>query len=134
MSNLPTKRRAMAGLVLAAAVSLAILLPIVSTSGSESVREINLVVRDMSFYLDGRGDPNPTIVLRAGERVTVRVRNEDAGMRHDFSIKAWSVGTRMLEDRGEEDAVTFRVPDARGTGTYTCTPHPKMMSGTLRVE
>ena len=36
-------------------------------------REIRLVVRDMNFYLDGRGDANPTLRLRAGEHVR-RVR------------------------------------------------------------
>jgi plastocyanin len=78
--------------------------------------------------------PNPEITFRAGERVRVRVRNEDAGMRHDFTIKAWTVSTKTLADRGEEDVVEFRVPESAATGSYTCTPHPKMMTGTIRVE
>jgi plastocyanin len=109
-------------------------LPMRASSTSSDPRELNLVVRDMTFYVEGQQEPNPTIVLRAGEQVRLRVRNEDAGMRHDFVVRAWTVGTRMLEDRGQEDTIVFRVPDTKGTAAYTCTPHPKMMSGMLRVE
>ena len=105
-----------------------------AASGSADVRDLKIVVRDMTFYLDGQPEPNPTIVLKAGEQVRVHLRNEDAGMRHDFTIKAWDVATRVLEDRGEADTISFRAPAARGETTYLCTPHSKMMSGTLRVE
>lgn len=111
----------------------AALLPMVVVS-VEPVREIDVVVRDMAFYVGDRSEPNPEITVRAGERVRVRVRNQDAGMRHDFSIKAWTVSTKVLEERGEEDVIEFRIPEARGTHTYTCTPHARMMSGTIRVE
>lgn len=121
------------GVAIAAAALLATLLPIVASS-NETVRSMDIVVRDMAFYVDNGSDPNPAITLRAGERIRLRVRNQDAGMRHDFTIKAWTVATKLLEDRGEEDVIEFRVPDERGTLTYTCTPHPTMMSGTIRVE
>ena len=94
----------------------------------------NVVVRDMAFYVDNGSDPNPAIMVHAGEQVRIRLRNQDPGMRHDFTIKAWTVASKMLEDRGEEDVIEFRVPNERGTQTYTCTPHPRMMSGTIRVE
>jgi plastocyanin len=116
-----------------AAVAMA-LLPMLASSSASNVRTIDIVVRDMAFYVGDDRTPNPEIVLNAGERIRFRVRNEDAGMRHDFTIKAWTVATKMLEDRGEEDAIEFRVPDTPGTGTYTCTPHPRMMTGTIRVE
>lgn len=103
-------------------------------SSDVTVRPIEIVVRDMAFYVEGNADPNPVITLRAGERVRIRVRNEDAGMRHDFTVKAWTLGTKLLEHHGEEDVVEFRVPGERGTQTYQCTPHPKMMTGTIRVE
>jgi plastocyanin len=95
---------------------------------------VKLVVRDMAFYVDGNAEPNPTLVLKAGEHVQLHLRNEEPGMRHDFSIRAWDVATRLLEDRGQEDTITFQVPETRGTTTYVCTPHPKMMTGTLRIE
>lgn len=103
-------------------------------SSGVTVRPLDIVVRDMAFYVDGNAEPNPVITLRSGERVRVRVRNEDAGTRHNFTIKAWTVGTKMLDDDGKEDVVEFRVPAERGTQTYQCTPHPKMMTGTIRVE
>jgi plastocyanin len=112
----------------------ATVLPMLAVSTSETPRDINIVVRGMAFYVDNGVEANPVITLRAGERVRVRVRNQDAGMRHDFTIKAWTVATKMLDERGEEDAVEFQVPDSRGTQTYQCTPHPKMMTGTVRVE
>ncbi len=113
---------------------LATLLPMRASSDSAGPRTLTLVVRDMTFYLEGNPEPNPTIVLKAGEQVKLHLRNEDAGMRHDFAVKAWDVTTRVLEDRGEEDTISFRVPDTPGTTPYICTPHAKMMSGTLRVE
>ena len=129
------KGRAVLAITIAALVAAAVtLLPTLVSSSSAEPREIKLVVRDMTFYLEGAADPNPTIALRAGEQVRVRIRNEDPGMRHDFAVTQWKVSTRMLEDRGEEDTVLFRVPDQRGNVTYVCTPHAKMMSGTLRVE
>ena len=119
---------------IAIAATLATLLPMRASSGPSGPRVVKLVVRDMAFYVDGDAEPNPTLTLRAGEQVELHIRNDEPGMRHDFAIKAWDVATRMLEDRGEEDTITFRVPNSKGTTTYTCTPHPKMMSGTLRVE
>lgn len=127
-------RALVAGLIIGIAALAATLLPMVASSDNDQVRDIRIVVRDMSFYVDGGTEPNPTITVRAGQKVRVHVRNEDAGMRHDFAVKAWTVSTRMLEDKGEEDAIWFDVPQQRGVATYVCTPHSKMMSGTLRIE
>jgi plastocyanin len=129
------RNRFFAGLTAVAVVAFAAaVLPMIASSNGDAVRRINVVVRDMAFYVDGGADPNPVIVMRTGERVRVHIRNDDAGMRHDFTIKSWDISTKMLDDRGEEDVVEFRVPDVRGSQTYQCTPHPKMMTGTIRVE
>ena len=112
----------------------AMVLPMLAVSTSDTPRDIDIVGREMAFYVDNGVEANPVIRLHAGERVRVRLRNEDAGMRHDFTIKAWTVATKMLEEGGEEDTVEFQVPDRRGTQTYQCTPHPKMMTGIVRVE
>ena len=129
------KNRIFAGLTAVAVVAFAVtVLPMIAASNSGAVRDINIVVRNMAFYVENSPEPNPIITLRAGERVRMRVRSEDAGMRHDFTIKAWTVSTKMLEGRGGEDVVEVRVPDAPGSQTYQCTPHPKMMTGTVRIE
>ena len=60
-------------------------------------REIRIVARDMTFYLEGQTDPNPTLRLRAGESVRLVLRNDDPGMTHDFAIPDWKAATRRIE-------------------------------------
>jgi plastocyanin len=129
------RNRTIAGGLIIGVIALAVsLLPMMASPADSPVREVRLVVRGMTFYVEGQTDPNPAIALRAGEQVRITLRNEDAGMRHDFAIKAWSIATRTLDDRGQATAITFRVPDEKGTQTYFCTPHSTMMQGTLRIE
>jgi plastocyanin len=97
------------------------------------VREIRLVARDMTFYVDGEKTPNPTLEARPGERIRLVLRNADAGMSHDFAVRDWSVGTRLLDGKGQ-DQIEFTVPDASGSYTYSCTPHAAMMRGTIDVK
>ena len=123
-----------AGAIIGMAALAVTLLPMIASSGRDEVREIRLVVRNMTFYLEGGMAPNPTLTVRAGEQVRLVLRNDEPGMRHDFAVQAWEVGTRMLEDRGEADTVTFRVPAGPGDHVYQCTPHSTMMRGTIRVE
>jgi plastocyanin len=124
---------------IAAAMLLAVaLLPIVGASGdrtaSPAPREIRLVAKDMSFYLEGQSTPNPTLRVRAGEQIRLVLRNETPGMSHDLVITPWQVQTPMLAKNGEEAAVSFRVPDRTGTETYNCTPHAVMMRGSITIE
>jgi plastocyanin len=106
---------------------------IVLSARVPAAREIRLVARDMTFYLEGQAEPNPTLRIRAGETVRLVLRNEDEGMTHDFAIPDWGAATRRL-DGGEEAAITFRVPDRPAPQTYTCRPHSKIMRGTILVE
>jgi len=121
------------GIVLGVLAAAAVLLPRI-VSSREDVRDVTIVVRNMTYYVDGSDVPNPALRFAAGEQVRLTLRNEDSGMSHDFNIKAWSVATKVLEGKGK-DAVLFRVP-SRGAlpTTYTCTPHTAMMSGTVIVE
>jgi plastocyanin len=96
-------------------------------------REIHLVVKDMTFYVEGDTTPNPTLRARAGEHVRLVLRNTDPGMVHDFTIQSWSVGTRLLKGKGE-DSIEFTVPNTRGAHVYSCTPHSAMMGGTIEVQ
>ena len=103
-------------------------------SSRAAVRDVKLVVRGMTYYLEGSTVPNPTLKFTAGEQVRLTLRNEDRGMSHDFSIRDWGVATKVLEGTGQ-DTVTFRVPKRAGKATsYTCTPHTAMMNGSVIVE
>jgi plastocyanin len=87
----------------------------------------------MAFYLDGDfGRPNPAIAVRPGERIRVRVRNEERGVSHDFAVPAAGAATALLQ-WNDADEVIVRVPDTPGAYEYVCTPHRLMMKGTLRV-
>ncbi|MBI4265068.1 MAG: cupredoxin domain-containing protein [Acidobacteria bacterium] len=117
--------------VVAVLIMLVALLPAVS---STPAREVTLVARGMAFYLDG--DPatsNPTLELRAGERVRVVFENTDRGMTHDFAVPALDVAMNLL-DWNERGEVTFTAPDAPGSYEYVCRPHRLMMRGTIRVS
>jgi plastocyanin len=120
-----------------AALIVAALLPIVASSrgtGTASRREIRIVVRDMSFYIEGHDERNPTLRVRAGEQIRLVLRNEDPGMSHDFAVNTWRVMTPLLDAHDAEAVVVFRVPQRRGTYTYSCTPHARIMRGTIQVE
>lgn len=112
----------------------ATLLPMLASSPMDEVQEIRLVVRDMSFYIEGQSQPNPTLTVRPGQKVRLVLKNEDPGMRHDFVVKQWEVATKVLDDRGQEDSITFMAPSSPGEEVYHCTPHAKMMRGTIRVQ
>jgi plastocyanin len=106
------------------------LLPVMTTART---REISLVARDMAFYLNGDfSNPNPQIVVKAGERVRIVVRNDERGMTHDFAVPALGADVDRLEWT-EEGEVTFDVPTAPGTYAYLCRPHMLMMKGILKV-
>lgn len=117
--------------VLLAAVG-AVLLPRI-VSSREAVRDVTLVVRNMTYYVDGENTPNPPLRFAAGEQVRLTLRNEDQGMMHDFSVQSWGVTTKVLDGKGQ-DTVTFRVPRASDSTSYTCTPHSAMMNGTIIVD
>jgi plastocyanin len=111
----------------------AVTLPRIVSSRQE-IRDVTLVVRNMTYYLEGSDAPNPALRFAAGERVRVTLRNEDGGMSHDFTIKTWGVATQVLEGKGQ-NTVTFRVPARSAVQpAYTCTPHTAMMNGTIVVE
>jgi plastocyanin len=125
------------GLVmLATAVAVAVL-PLVTarvlSRPSDNLREIHISVRDMSYYVEGSPDPNPTLRVEAGQRVRIVLSNNDVGMSHDLQIPGWSVGTRLLKGKGT-DTLDFRAPTERGKSSYKCTPHSEMMQGTIEVE
>lgn len=96
-------------------------------------REIHVVARDMSFYVDGAAEANPTLRMRSGESIRLVLRNEDEGMTHDFAIPGIGAATKRLA-AGEEASMAFRAPENRGEQPYTCRPHSRIMRGTILVE
>jgi hypothetical protein len=97
-------------------------------------REITLVARGMAFYLLGDSvTPNPPLILRAGERVRVVLRNDDRGITHDFAFPTADAALDQL-DWNEEGSVVFDVPDTPGRYEYICRPHMLMMRGQIVVQ
>jgi plastocyanin len=109
------------------------IVPRVVSSSWDEVREIRLVARDMTYYVEGQEDPNPTLRLSRGERVRIRLINRDPGMTHDFGVRAWNAATGLVANQGEA-VVELTVPAKSGDASYACTPHGEMMRGTIRVE
>ncbi len=97
------------------------------------VREVTLVIKGMNFYLEGDLEtPNPTIDVKAGERVRVVLRNQDRGMTHDFAIPVLDAALEPIE-WNETGTGVFDVPSQPGMYQYVCRPHSLMMRGTIRV-
>ena len=123
------RRLAIGGVALAAVGLFAIAL----SARDVPTREIRIVARNMTFYLEGSPEPNPAIRVRAGERVRLVLRNDDPGTKHDFVVAAWGVETALLRAR-TETSIVFRAPTEPSTSGYECTPHASMMRGTITVE
>ena len=98
-------------------------------------REIRLVARGMAFYLDSDpSTPNPTLTLRAGERVRIVLDNEDRGMTHDFAVPGISQAMNAI-DWQERGQVVLVVPAAPGEYEYVCRPHAALkMRGRIIIR
>jgi plastocyanin len=115
---------------MAVVMILAVLAPALSKTPS---REITLVAKGMAFYLESDlKTPNPTLEIKAGERVRITLRNEERGITHDFAVPALGKAVDELT-WNESDDVTFSAPKQPGTYQYECQPHRLMMRGTIRV-
>jgi plastocyanin len=112
-------------------VGLFIWLPMTASTGPV-VRQINLVAKDMAFYLEGDQAPNPTIRLTAGEQVRFNILNLDYGLAHNLAIDGWSVETAYLN--ADESAVVYvRAQEQAGRQAYVCSPHREMMRGVIEI-
>ena len=98
-----------------------------------SVREVTLVARGMTFALPEQpAATNPTVRLRAGERVRLVLKNEASGLVHDLAIPDWDVKLDAIP-AGQTSSMTFTVPEKAGQVEYRCQPHAAMMSGMVEV-
>lgn len=112
---------------------------------ADGPREIVVIAKDMAFTSpDPQGGappaaaasgetPGPTIVLRAGERVRIVLRNQDPGMRHDLVADHLGLRTEAL-DHGESDSLDLRVPNEASEGDYYCSFHSRLMRGRIVVR
>src|SRR5215210_4069532 len=100
----------------------------------EEPRTITLTAHDMAFYMMGDPRPNPTLILRRGERVRLTLTNQDRGMTHDFAVESLDVATRPLRRTGTATTLVFQAPGRPGESEYVCTFHALMMKGVLKVE
>jgi plastocyanin len=124
-----TRSSFVTALVLAAAAVL-----LTGTTSASAPRELKLVIKDMAFHLEGAdGTRNPDLRFKAGEEIKLTIVNQDVGMRHNFTIEEWKVGTRLIRG-GNETTLDFKVPDTPGETQYICTPHRKKMFGKVIVE
>ena len=118
---------------IAAMALLMVVVALVPALSSPPSREITLVARDMAFYL--KDDPrtqNPTLEVKAGERVRVVLENRDRGLTHDFAVPSFEAGLIPI-GWSESADVIIDVPETPGTYEYVCRPHRLMMRGVLRV-
>jgi len=119
------------GVISVAILCLLVLFPF-AVATRTPVREITLVARDMTFYVEGESTPNPTIWLTPGEEVQFSFRNADSGIAHNLAILGWQMETARLE-RGASATFRVRAPDHPTRQRYVCTPHRQMMGGLIVV-
>jgi plastocyanin len=114
-------------------VALLLLAALVPAMSSTSTREVTLVANGMAFYVeDDLQSPNPTIEVKASERIRIVLRNEDRGMTHDFAVPSLDAALKPVS-WNESGEVVLDVPSQPGTYQYVCRPHSLMMRGTIRV-
>jgi hypothetical protein len=125
------KTRSMLVFAAFSAVAGLALIPVIANPRAEA-REIVLVARDMTFYLEGSEVPNPTIVVKRGEAIRVIVRNQEPGITHALGMPSLAASIERIAP-GATAAVSSRAPDALGRHEYVCPPHAEMMRGVLLV-
>ncbi len=99
-------------------------------------REITIVAKNMVFSvpsLESSGEANPTITVKRGQRITIVLRNDDAGMLHDLVIEGLDIRLEAVSC-GETTRLTFTAPREPGEYVYLCSFHPRRMRGVFVVE
>jgi plastocyanin len=105
-------------------------------SQTNTGREITIVAKDMTFLLTAptsTAQANPTITVKARQKITMVLRNDDPGMQHDLVIQGQEIRTLVIS-YGETTRLTFTAPREPGTYVYMCSSHPISMRGTFLVE
>jgi len=98
-----------------------------------NVREIRLVVRDMTYYAAYTAEGNPTLRVARGEKIRLVLTNEDPGYSHNLIAPELGVSTRLLA-KGKSQSIEITIPDVAGLYSYRCGPHSEMMRGNIAIE
>ena len=98
-----------------------------------NVREIRLVVRDMTYYAAHTAEANPTLRVARGEKIRLVLTNEDPGYSHNLIAPELGVATRLLA-KGKSQSIEITIPDVAGLYSYRCGPHSEMMRGNIAIE
>jgi heme/copper-type cytochrome/quinol oxidase subunit 2 len=114
------------------AVVLIAFIPVIANPRT-APRDIVLVAREMTFYLEGSDVPNPTIVVKRGEDIRLVIRNQDTGITHGFSIPALETSIDRIQP-GATLELSWRAPAEPGRHEYVCLPHAQMMKGVLLIS
>lgn len=101
--------------------------------GGDDLREIRLVVRGMTYYVENAREANPTLHLKRGEKIRLALTNDDPGYSHNLESPILGVSTPLLR-HGQSQSIEFTVPDVPGLSSYSCEPHAEMMKGTIEIE
>jgi len=82
------------------------------------------------FQLDEK--LNPTIIVKKGDLVKLRLTNTDTMMKHDLVIQDLDLKTSLLEP-GETTEIIFAA-NQEGEYDYYCTVHPDQMKGKIVIN
>ena len=133
MRREPLRIVGLLGLVLAACAACAFAWASRPGGRSAEPREIVIVARGMTFTVPGTAGSNPTLRLKAGERIRLVLENRDPGMKHDVTSPGLGFRTATI-DFAETHRQEISVPRAPGTYDYFCTYHDKLMRGRMVVD
>ena len=75
---------------------------------------------------------NPTMIVKKGDLVKLRLNNTDTMMKHDLVIQDLDLKTSLLEP-GETTEIIFAA-NQEGEYDYYCTVHPDQMKGKIVIN
>jgi|GEM_PF-5324441 len=75
---------------------------------------------------------NPTMIVKKGDLVKIRLNNTDTMMKHDLAIQDLDLKTSLLEP-GETTEIIFSA-NQEGEYDYYCTVHPDQMKGKIVIN
>ena len=75
---------------------------------------------------------NPTMIVKKGDLVKLRLNNTDTMMKHDLVIQDLDLKTSLLEP-GETTEIIFAA-NQEGEYDYHCTVHPDQMKGKIVIN